>query len=140
MSTNFSKQNSRLLFEKCKNNETEKALEMISNIENLRINVNERFEGGCTSFFISCYLGNLKLVQALVEIGKADITIESDNVRPFTVACVRGRIPVIDYLLTNFSDRIDPDSMITGCVGAAQYNFPQIVRRILGRGLDKYKK
>ncbi|KAM9963241.1 hypothetical protein ACTFIW_006466 [Dictyostelium discoideum] len=135
MSTIYSNQNSRLLFEKCRNNETDKAIAMIKDRENLRINVNERFEGGCTSFFICCYLGNLKVAKMLVDqCNDIDITIESDNISPFTVSCVQGKTSIVEYLLTEHGNKVDVHSMITGLVGACQYGFPQIVRRILGKG------
>ncbi|KAK5582731.1 hypothetical protein RB653_004316 [Dictyostelium firmibasis] len=134
MSTIFSNQNSRLLFEKCRNNETDKAIAMIKDRENLRINVNERFEGGCTSFFICCYLGNLKVAKILAEECNVDITLESDNITPFTVSCVQGKVSIVEYLLTEYGNKVDIHSMITGLVGACQYGYPQIVRRILGKG------
>ncbi|KAF2073915.1 hypothetical protein CYY_004769 [Polysphondylium violaceum] len=132
----FSSHNSKLLYEKCKTNQTKQALDILNDLDNQRININEKFDSGCTAVFMAAYNGNLELVKALVAKG-ADVNIaESNEVTPFTVACVNGKISVVEYILENFSATLDPNTIVTGLAGACQYGYPQVIKRLLDRGVD----
>ncbi|EGG23750.1 hypothetical protein DFA_05885 [Cavenderia fasciculata] len=134
----YSQKNSLEFYERCKVNDKYKCEEMLDERERLRLDVNVRSDNGCTPSFFASYHGNRKLLKQLVQLG-ADVNLSENGggVTPFAVACVQGSVDAVDYLLGEAHDdgvRLDPNSLITGMVGACQYNHPQIVRRIVDRG------
>ncbi|EFA83897.1 hypothetical protein PPL_02967 [Heterostelium album PN500] len=128
-----SNQNSRKLFEKCKDNNTQEVLSLLDKKDDLRLDVNTKFEGGCTATFFAAYHGNVELLKRLMACG-ADINLTEENgVSPLAVACVQGKIAAVELLL---SENHDPSQRVTGLIGACQYGYAQVVRRLLDTGID----
>ncbi|GAM28896.1 hypothetical protein SAMD00019534_120720 [Acytostelium subglobosum LB1] len=133
----FSEQNSRQLFERCQNNQVKEALSLLDRVTEMRINVNQRFIGGCTCAFFAAFNGSVELMKKLIECG-ADTSITEDNgVTPFAVACVQGKPGIVECLLSSDSgQRLDQNQIVTGLTAACQYGSPQIVRQLLATGVD----
>eukprot|EP01133_Synstelium_polycarpum_P016089 gene16089-19145_t len=130
-----SQNNSRALFERAKVNDAPAALLMLDDRVNLRIDVNATFDNGCTCAFFAAYHGNVELMTRLIAAGADPNRPEDNGVTPLGIACVQGRIHMVDYLLANVSN-LDPNTIVAGLCTSCQYGYPQIIRRLLGRGID----